>query len=76
MKKVYKRISEGNQEIWISFVFFSLPDPSRMWHSEGGSEDIGFLCIKPIRQVANGGFVNQDIDWDVVPEGGVLGLWL
>ena len=47
-----------------------------MWHSEGGSEDIGFLCIKPIRQVANGGFVNQDIDWDVVPEGGVLGLWL
>ncbi|KAF6090842.1 hypothetical protein HJG60_012224 [Phyllostomus discolor] len=57
------------------FVFFSLPDPSRIWHSEGLSEDIRFLCIKPVRPVTNSGFVNQDFDWNVTSEGGMYGFW-
>ncbi|KAF6074869.1 hypothetical protein HJG60_009293 [Phyllostomus discolor] len=57
------------------FVFFSLPDPSRIWHSVGVSEDIRFLCIKPIRPVTNSGFVKQDFDWNVTPEGGMYGFW-
>lgn len=57
------------------FVFFSLPDPSRIWHSEGVSNNIRFLCIKPIRPVTNSGFVNQDFDWNVMPEGGMYGFW-
>ena len=38
-------------------VFFSLPDPSRIWHSEGVSDDIRFLCINPLRPVINGGLL-------------------
>ena len=38
-------------------VFFSLPDPSRTWHSEGVSDDIRFLCINPLRPVINGGLL-------------------
>ncbi|KAF6078212.1 hypothetical protein HJG60_009091 [Phyllostomus discolor] len=57
------------------FIFFSLPDPSRIWHSEGVGDNIRFLCIKPIRPVVNSGFVNQDFDWNVTPEGGMYGFW-
>ena len=41
---------------------------SEWWHR--------FLCIKPISPVVNGGFVNQDFDWNVMPEESMLGLWL
>ena len=58
------------------FIFSSLPDPSRIWHSEGVSGEIRSLCIKPIKPIANGGFVNQDFDWNVMPEESMLGLWL
>ena len=58
------------------FIFFSLPYLCRKWHSEGVSEDIRFLCIKPVRPVANGGFVNGDFDWNFMPEGSMPGLGL
>ena len=41
----------------LHFVFFSLPDPSRTWHSKGVSNDIRFLCINPLRPVINGGLL-------------------
>ena len=37
------------------FVFFSFPNLSGTWHSEGVGNDIRFLCIKPTRPVANDG---------------------
>ena len=40
------------------------------------SEDVRLLCIKPVRPVADGGFVNRDFDWNVVPEGSMCGPWL
>ena len=40
-----------------TWYFFSLPDPSRTWHSEGVSDDIRFLCINPLRPVINGGLL-------------------
>ena len=42
-------------------VFFSLPDPSRTWHSEGVSDDIRFLCISPLRPVINGGLLTSTL---------------
>ena len=57
-------------------VFFSLPDPSRTWHSEGVSNDIRFLCINPLRPVINGGLLSKIFDWNVTPEGGMSGFWL
>ena len=59
----------------LHLVFFSLSDPSRIWHSEEVSNDIRFLCINPLRPVINGGFVNRDFDWNVMPEGGMYGVW-
>ena len=58
------------------FGFFSLPDPSRIQHSEGIRDGIRFLCIKPIRPVVNRSSVNQDFNWNGMPEGGVSGLWM
>ena len=40
------------------------------------NDDIMFLCIKPARPVAIGGFINQDFDWNVMPEEGMTGIWL
>ena len=37
----------------LHLVFFSLSDPSRIWHSEGVSNSIRFLCINPLRPVIN-----------------------
>ena len=42
-----------------TWYFFSLPDPSRTWHSEGVSDDIRFLCINPLRPVINGGLLTK-----------------
>ena len=47
-----------------------------MWHSEGMSDDIRLLCMKPIRPVANGGFISKDFEWNVMSEGGMPWLWL
>ena len=70
---------QKEKEFPLCFVFFSLHDPSRIWHSEGVSDGIRFLCINPIgfmqRPVINDGFVNQDFDWNVTPEGGMSGFW-
>ena len=61
----------------LHLVFFSLSDPSRIWHSEGVSNNIRFLCINPLRPVINSEwFVNRYFDWNVTPEGGMSGFWL
>ena len=57
-------------------ISFSLPDLSRIQHSEGESDDLRFLGIKPVRLVANVGFFNQEFDWNAMPEGGMPGLRL
>ena len=44
-----------------TWYFFSLPDPSRIWHSEGVSDDIRFLCINPLRPVINGGLLTDTL---------------
>ena len=68
-------ISEGKGFSFMLCIF-ALPNPSRTWHSEGVSDDVRFLCINPLRPVINGGFVNQDFDWNVMPEGGMSRVWL
>ena len=32
--------------------------------------------MEPIILVSNYGFSNQDFDWNIMPEGGMPGLWL
>ena len=44
-----------------TWYFFSLPDPSRTWHSEGVSDDKRFLCINPLRPVINGGLLTDTL---------------
>ena len=60
MKKVYERISEG-KGFSLHLVFFSLSNPSRIWHSEGVSNDIRFLCINPLRPVINSGLLTDTL---------------
>ena len=45
----------------LNLVFFSLSDPSRIWHSEGVSNDIRFLCINPLRPVINSGLLTDTL---------------
>ena len=40
------------------------------------SDGIKFLCIKPLKPSSTCGFVNQDIDWNVMPAGATPRLWL
>ena len=44
-----------------TWYFFSLPDPSRTWHSEGVSDDIRFLCINPLKLVINDGLLTDTL---------------
>lgn len=41
------------------FVFFSLRDPFTIWHCEGVSDDLRFLCINPRRPVFDSGLVSE-----------------
>lgn len=41
------------------FVFFFPPDIFKIWHVEGVSDDIRFLCINPRRPVVDSGFVPE-----------------
>ena len=45
----------------LHLVFFSLSDPSRIWHSEGVSNDIRFLCINPLRPVINSSLLTDTL---------------
>ena len=58
--KMYERISEG-KGFSLHLVFFSLSDPSRIWHSEEVSNDIRFLCINPLRPVINGSLLTDSL---------------
>ena len=59
MKKVYIKGYQKEKDFPSHFVFFSLSDPSRIWHSEGVSDDIRFLCTNLLRSIINGGLWTQ-----------------
>ena len=67
-------ILEGQELLLLLCIFF--PTQSLQNLAFLMSKNIKFPFHKTIKLVSNCGFNNQDFDWNVMPEGGMPGLWL